>query len=196
MALGMNWASKVICLFLWEPWFLMKKFNNFCNSNFFSFWWWLHWFFLIIVWFLKFVEPFVSSIIHVFLIIILFIVSLMISLKILFVPAPWNSLILYYKLYLYSNTCLTTGKIVFAAPSRPLVMQQIEACHNVVGIPQVRPSLANRPSVEIWFLFSPGKCFYTVQSHILTRFLYRVAGTDNWYDWPGKSFKKSPLLEI
>lgn len=30
------------------------------------------------------------------------------------------------------------GKIVFAAPSRPLVMQQIEACHNIVGIPQVR----------------------------------------------------------
>ncbi|CAA6663830.1 unnamed protein product [Spirodela intermedia] len=30
------------------------------------------------------------------------------------------------------------GKIVFAAPSRPLVMQQIEACHNTVGIPQVR----------------------------------------------------------
>lgn len=29
------------------------------------------------------------------------------------------------------------GKIVFAAPSRPLVMQQIEACHNIVGIPQV-----------------------------------------------------------
>ncbi|MED6114318.1 hypothetical protein PIB30_079116 [Stylosanthes scabra] len=28
------------------------------------------------------------------------------------------------------------GKIVFAAPSRPLVMQQIEACHNIVGIPQ------------------------------------------------------------
>ncbi|KAH9692064.1 DEAD-box ATP-dependent RNA helicase FANCM [Citrus sinensis] len=29
------------------------------------------------------------------------------------------------------------GKIVFAAPSRPLVMQQIEACHNIVGIPQL-----------------------------------------------------------
>ena len=29
------------------------------------------------------------------------------------------------------------GKIVFTAPSRPLVMQQIEACHNIVGIPQV-----------------------------------------------------------
>nr|GMD66515.1 DEAD-box ATP-dependent RNA helicase FANCM isoform X1 [Ipomoea batatas] len=28
------------------------------------------------------------------------------------------------------------GKIVFAAPSRPLVMQQIEACHNIVDIPQ------------------------------------------------------------
>lgn len=30
-----------------------------------------------------------------------------------------------------------TGKIVFTAPSKPLVMQQIEACHNIVGIPQV-----------------------------------------------------------
>ncbi|KAK9095964.1 hypothetical protein Sjap_021461 [Stephania japonica] len=29
-----------------------------------------------------------------------------------------------------------SGKIVFTAPSRPLVMQQIEACHNIVGIPQ------------------------------------------------------------
>ncbi|RZC54191.1 hypothetical protein C5167_013050 [Papaver somniferum] len=29
------------------------------------------------------------------------------------------------------------GKIVFTAPSRPLVMQQIEACHNIVGIPQL-----------------------------------------------------------
>ncbi|KAF8730979.1 hypothetical protein HU200_016855 [Digitaria exilis] len=29
------------------------------------------------------------------------------------------------------------GKIIFAAPSRPLVAQQIEACHNTVGIPQL-----------------------------------------------------------
>ncbi|XP_034896899.1 DEAD-box ATP-dependent RNA helicase FANCM isoform X1 [Populus alba] len=29
-----------------------------------------------------------------------------------------------------------SGKIVFAAPSRPLVMQQIEAWHNIVGTPQ------------------------------------------------------------
>ncbi|KAM7507593.1 hypothetical protein LguiA_018046 [Lonicera macranthoides] len=28
------------------------------------------------------------------------------------------------------------GKIVFAAPSRPLVTQQIKACHEIVGIPQ------------------------------------------------------------
>nr|XP_017237619.1 PREDICTED: Fanconi anemia group M protein homolog isoform X2 [Daucus carota subsp. sativus] len=28
------------------------------------------------------------------------------------------------------------GKIVFTAPSKPLVTQQIEACHNIVGIPQ------------------------------------------------------------
>ncbi|CAL0329459.1 unnamed protein product [Lupinus luteus] len=28
------------------------------------------------------------------------------------------------------------AKIVFTAPSRPLVMQQIQACHNIVGIPQ------------------------------------------------------------
>ncbi|VFQ90431.1 unnamed protein product [Cuscuta campestris] len=28
------------------------------------------------------------------------------------------------------------GKIVFAAPSKPLVLQQIEACHNIVDIPQ------------------------------------------------------------
>uniref|UniRef100_J3N6H0 Fanconi anemia group M protein n=1 Tax=Oryza brachyantha TaxID=4533 RepID=J3N6H0_ORYBR len=28
------------------------------------------------------------------------------------------------------------GKIVFTAPTRPLVTQQIEACHNTVGIPQ------------------------------------------------------------
>ncbi|KAK9075561.1 hypothetical protein SSX86_003886 [Deinandra increscens subsp. villosa] len=33
---------------------------------------------------------------------------------------------------------LFAGKIVFTAPSRPLVMQQIEACHNIVGIPQGR----------------------------------------------------------
>ena len=28
------------------------------------------------------------------------------------------------------------GKIVFTAPTRPLVAQQIEACFNIMGIPQ------------------------------------------------------------
>ncbi|KAL4183271.1 hypothetical protein AMTRI_Chr11g97350 [Amborella trichopoda] len=28
------------------------------------------------------------------------------------------------------------GKIIFTAPTRPLVLQQIEACHNIMGIPQ------------------------------------------------------------
>ncbi|CAI5459451.1 unnamed protein product, partial [Closterium sp. Yama58-4] len=34
------------------------------------------------------------------------------------------------------------GKIVFMAPTRPLVLQQIRACHNVVAIPQVGPFTA------------------------------------------------------
>lgn len=29
-----------------------------------------------------------------------------------------------------------TSKIVFMAPTKPLVAQQIEACHSIVGIPQ------------------------------------------------------------
>ncbi|XP_028805744.1 DEAD-box ATP-dependent RNA helicase FANCM-like [Neltuma alba] len=36
----------------------------------------------------------------------------------------------------FSAGPFSLGKIVFTAPSRPLVMQQIEACHNIVGIPQ------------------------------------------------------------
>jgi len=37
-----------------------------------------------------------------------------------------------------------TGKIVFMAPTKPLVTQQIEACHKIMGIPQtdtVEPSI-------------------------------------------------------
>lgn len=29
-----------------------------------------------------------------------------------------------------------TGKVVFCAPTRPLVTQQIEACYNIMGIPE------------------------------------------------------------
>ncbi|RZC73544.1 hypothetical protein C5167_049023 [Papaver somniferum] len=56
------------------------------------------------------------------------------------------------------------GKIVFTAPSRPLVMQQIEACHNIVGIPQcfvklVQPLLSNFfLSSFPYFFFTLGTC--------------------------------------
>ncbi len=30
-----------------------------------------------------------------------------------------------------------TGKVVFLAPTRPLVTQQIEACYNIMGVPEV-----------------------------------------------------------
>ena len=35
------------------------------------------------------------------------------------------------------------GKIVFMAPTKPLVAQQIEACFNVMGIPQVNKQARN-----------------------------------------------------
>ena len=31
------------------------------------------------------------------------------------------------------------GKVIFMAPTRPLVTQQIGACHDIVAIPPVRP---------------------------------------------------------
>ena len=30
-----------------------------------------------------------------------------------------------------------TGKVVFLAPTRPLVTQQIEACYNIMGVPEI-----------------------------------------------------------
>nr|GEU83199.1 DEAD-box ATP-dependent RNA helicase FANCM isoform X2 [Tanacetum cinerariifolium] len=47
------------------------------------------------------------------------------------------------------------GKIVFAAPSRPLVLQQIEACHNIVGISQewtvdLTGQTCPRKRVDLW----------------------------------------------
>lgn len=51
-------------------------------------------------------------------------------------------------------TDLTAGKIVFAAPSRPLVMQQIEACHNIVGIPQVCPPFISSVLITIHLPFA------------------------------------------
>ena len=37
------------------------------------------------------------------------------------------------------------GKVVFMAPTKPLVAQQIQACHKIMGIPQVR-TLKLRPN--------------------------------------------------
>lgn len=52
----------------------------------------------------------------------------------LFIDVNWFSLLSHS----FGFQWVISGKIVFAAPSRPLVMQQIEACHNTVGIPQVK----------------------------------------------------------
>lgn len=84
----------------------------------------------------------------------------------------------------------TTGKIVFAAPSRPLVTQQIEACHNIVGIPQVRASFIHNKSLlntHVWEHYA-----FTYYEKILIKL---IAGMDNWYDRSDKSYKKSMLLE-
>ena len=35
----------------------------------------------------------------------------------------------------------SAGKVVFMAPTRPLVLQQIRACREIVGLPRVRPAL-------------------------------------------------------
>ncbi|KAK7263791.1 hypothetical protein RJT34_31388 [Clitoria ternatea] len=58
------------------------------------------------------------------------------------------------------------GKIVFAAPSRPLVMQQIEACHNIVGIPQewtVDMTGQLSPPKRAWFWKTKRVFFVTPQ---------------------------------
>lgn len=62
-------------------------------------------------------------------------------------------------------------------------MQQIEACHNIVGIPQVSTFL---------------------RTYLLASFLIRnlwniyvnlIAGMDSWYDWSDKSSQKSSSVE-
>lgn len=60
------------------------------------------------------------------------------------------------------------GKIVFAAPSRPLVLQQIEACHNIGGIPQVR-KLFHLTPLSLVFLKGNTSCacFYHILRSLL-----------------------------
>jgi Fanconi anemia group M protein len=48
-----------------------------------------------------------------------------------------------------------TGKVIFCAPTRPLVTQQIQACYNIMGIPErhtAEISAKNQPEVRqrIW----------------------------------------------
>ncbi|OEL13230.1 Fanconi anemia group M protein [Dichanthelium oligosanthes] len=56
------------------------------------------------------------------------------------------------------------GKIIFAAPSRPLVAQQIEACHNTVGIPQLLA--AHVPLRILALTATPGSKHAGIQSVI------------------------------
>lgn len=48
-----------------------------------------------------------------------------------------------------------TGKVVFMAPTRPLVNQQMKACHSVVGIPEVHcahieGSVSTKSREQLW----------------------------------------------
>ena len=40
------------------------------------------------------------------------------------------------------------GKIVFMAPTKPLVAQQIQACYKIMGIPQVNEATAKLLKTE------------------------------------------------
>ncbi|TVU26154.1 hypothetical protein EJB05_28690, partial [Eragrostis curvula] len=58
------------------------------------------------------------------------------------------------------------GKIIFTAPSRPLVTQQIEACHNTVGIPQewtIEMKGSTSPSSRVQYWKSKRVFFVTPQ---------------------------------
>lgn len=73
-----------------------------------------------------------------------------------------------------------TGKIVFAAPSRPLVMQQIEACHGIVGIPQVRLSATHQTE---WF----DKCWVLLGNFLSGALISFDKGADHMYCRIGQS---------
>lgn len=53
------------------------------------------------------------------------------------------------------------GKIIFLAPTKPLVTQQIFACHNTMGIPSAE-------TIEL----TGKKIIYEVQNIIIFKYLY------------------------
>ncbi len=60
-----------------------------------------------------------------------------------------------------------SGKVIFVAPTRPLVMQQAQACYDIVGIPQ-GDSLNNPPNEQT----NPSKAIsdsFTCSSLFLSR---------------------------
>jgi hypothetical protein len=81
------------------------------------------------------------------------------------------------------------GKIVFTAPSRPLVVQQIEACHNVMGIPQV--------TVFLSFVALPLAIKFSIVHWLLKdnqMFFHLSAGLYNWHDRPDEPPTKGRAL--
>lgn len=107
-------------------------------------------------------------------------------------PALSVSRVYFWKLWNIDIVLSTTGKIVFAAPSRPLVVQQIQACHNIVGISQVRTSFIYKQSFVEYLVFTRQLYLLTYCEKIMIK---PIAGMDNWHDRSDKSYKKSILVE-
>ncbi|KAL2231862.1 UNVERIFIED_CONTAM: DEAD-box ATP-dependent RNA helicase FANCM [Sesamum indicum] len=89
------------------------------------------------------------------------------------------------------------GKIVFAAPSRPLVMQQIEACHKIVGIPQEWTiDLTGQTNPTRRADFWKNKRVFFVTPQVLEKDIQ--SGTwngDRGGDFTGPAFVSSPNLQ-
>ncbi len=85
------------------------------------------------------------------------------------------------------------GKIVFLAPTKPLVAQQIEACHNVMGIPQgdvaemtglfVSLFMHEFVYIECTFRLSFVGRFVLFRSALYQRFYCTVKPPNNGYTW-------------
>lgn len=57
------------------------------------------------------------------------------------------------------------GKVIFMAPTKPLVAQQIEACYKIMGIPQ---SDTAEMTGEVWHFF------FVLTSHLLVNLFVKV----------------------